>query len=363
MIRNVILDWSGTLVDDLPAVLEATNHVLREAGLEPFSRERFRAEFRLPFTSFYERYTPEVPMARLEEWFHARFREVQHTVAELPHARAFLEFCRERGLRTFLLSTMHPDHFAEQTRVNRFDQFLDHAYLGIWDKRQKIRELLEVHRLSPEETVFVGDMEHDVETARHGGIHSVAVLTGYNDSEQLRRAGPDLIVEHLGEFQAILAAHALDLGRALTDRKDGGVGNRLPVVTVGAAILNGGNQVLLVRTHKWSGKWGIPGGKVKYGEASVAALERELREETGLPVRDVEFVMVQDCIGSREFYREEHFILLNYRCRASGDDPVRLNEEAQDYRWMPIAEAMTMDLNVPTRVLLETIGGTRGAAA
>ena len=32
MIRNVICDWSGTLVDDLPAVWKATNHVLSQAG-------------------------------------------------------------------------------------------------------------------------------------------------------------------------------------------------------------------------------------------------------------------------------------------------------------------------------------------
>ncbi len=45
-------------------------------------------------------------------------------------------------------------------------------------------------------------MEHDIETAKHGGVHSCAVLTGYNTLEQLRAAKPDLIVEHLGELRA-----------------------------------------------------------------------------------------------------------------------------------------------------------------
>ena len=34
VIRNIIFDWSGTLVDDLPAVWRATNHVLRQAGVK-----------------------------------------------------------------------------------------------------------------------------------------------------------------------------------------------------------------------------------------------------------------------------------------------------------------------------------------
>ena len=103
MIRNIIFDWSGTLVDDLPAVLKATNYVFQQAGLEVLTLDRFRAEFCLPFKQFYDRYTPDVPMAQLEAWFHGRYREVQDEVSELPHARDFLQLCCQRGIRTFLL--------------------------------------------------------------------------------------------------------------------------------------------------------------------------------------------------------------------------------------------------------------------
>lgn len=353
-VRNVIFDWSGTLVDDLAAVLEATNHVLVLAGLAPLSREQFRAEFRLPFTGFYERYTPDVPMAQLETWFHARFQEVQHTVTELPHAREFLHFCRNEGLKTLLLSTVHPQHFAEQTRVNHFDSFLDHPYLGVWDKRAKIHEILTRHDLHPDETLFVGDMAHDIETARHGGVYSVGVLTGYADAGELRRANPDLVVEHLGELQRILTQRRLTMPLELPESGTGVIA-RAPVITVGAAIFDREERVLMIRTHKWSNLWGIPGGKVKFGETSEEALRRELREETNLQVEDIRFVLVQDCIHSREFYRDEHFVLLNYTCRTGGAPTVQLNEEAQAYQWISLPDALKLDLNTPTRILLESL--------
>jgi phosphoglycolate phosphatase len=348
MLRNIIFDWSGTLVDDLPAVWQATNYVLAQAERPEMSLEQFRAEFCLPFTIFYERHTPHVPLPQLEDWFHSRFRQVQDSVCALPHAREFLEFCRAANLRTFLLSTVHRDHFAVQSAVTGFGPYLDKPYLNVWDKREKIHEILEENVLAPDETLFIGDMQHDIETARHGGIHSCAVLTGYNTLDQLRAAEPDLIVEHLGELREVLQQNDLHL-KPQTKRFEE---RHPPIVTVGGLIFNAAGQVLMVRTHKWSNLWGIPGGKIKWGEASVAALRREIKEETGLAVTDIEFVMAQDCIHSKEFYRDAHFVLLNYTCRCAGAPSVKLNDEAREFRWVAPAEAVAMPLNQPTRALL-----------
>jgi phosphoglycolate phosphatase-like HAD superfamily hydrolase/ADP-ribose pyrophosphatase YjhB (NUDIX family) len=351
VIRNIIFDWSGTLVDDLPAVWEASNYVLTQSGRPEMSLEEFRAEFCLPFTIFYDKFTPHVPMEKLEGWFHSRFRECQGSVCALPHAREFLEFARGQRVRTFLLSTVARDHFAVQERTTGFGAFLDKPYVGVWDKRKKIHEILEENKLRPEETLFIGDMQHDIETARHGGIHSCAVLTGYNTLEQLRAAQPDLIVEHLGELREILQQNELHL----KPLAKGFEAAHPPVVTVGALIFNDAGEVLLVRTHKWSNLWGISGGKVKWGETSEAALRRELKEETNLDVTDIRFVLVQDCIHSKEFYRDAHFVLLNYTCRYAGKPDVKLNDEAQEYRWLTLAEALRMPINAPTRRLLEAV--------
>ena len=198
-------------MDDLPAVWKATNYVLAQAQATEMSLEEFRAEFCLPFTIFYDRHVPHIALPQLELWFHSRFRQVQDSVCELPHAREFLEFCRSRSLRTFLLSTVHGEHFTLQAAATGFQRFIDRAYVAVRDKRQKIHEVLEENDLEPGATLFVGDMQHDVETAKHGGVHSCAVLTGYNTLEQLRAAGPDLIVEHLGELRQLLQANDLCL--------------------------------------------------------------------------------------------------------------------------------------------------------
>ena len=306
VIRNIIFDWSGTLVDDLPGVWKATNHVLEQAGAPTLTLDEFRSDFELPFTNFYDRHIPDVPLEQLEKWFHSCFSKVSGDVLALPHAVNFLEFCREKEICCFVLSTVNPEYFATQIANAKMEGFFDHTYLGIWDKRKKINEILDENELARDQTVYVGDMQHDVETAHHGGIQSAALLTGYNTLEQLQQSNPTFIAANLADLQRTLETNSLEL------REDSPA--RSPIATVGALIYNALGQVLMIRTEKWSGKWGIPGGKIEYGESYEKALRREIIEETNLQIRDIEFVLVQDSIESDEFFRPEHFILLNYIC-------------------------------------------------
>lgn len=136
-------------------------------------------------------------------------------------------------------------------------------------------------------------------------------------------------------------------------------GMNFPITTVGALIFNAGREVLMIRTHKWSDMWGIPGGKIKWGETSEDALRREIKEETNLDVTNIQFAMAQDCIRSKEFFKEAHFVLLNYTCDTNSTD-VTLNDEAEEFQWLAPGRALSeLQLNTPTRILLEF---TKGAA-
>lgn len=205
MIRNVLLDWSGTLANDLPPVVEATNLIFREFGRPAFTIERFRQEFRLPFSEFYAEHLPEATAEGLEVLYEKFFAGLQDAVYLLPGAREFLDFCHATDRRTFLLSTIKEDHFQTQaSRLGVLDDF-EHAYVRVMDKREKIREILQVHGLDPAETMFVGDMVHDIETARHGGVLDVAVLTGFDPPAKLAAARPTVIVQDLPALQRLLS--------------------------------------------------------------------------------------------------------------------------------------------------------------
>ncbi len=341
MFQNIIFDWSGTLVDDLPPVLDATNRVLAVYGLPPLDREAFRQRFRLPYREFYEEMLPAVPLAKLEVHFRRAFSGSLEKVTVLPHAREKLEWCRRRGIRCFVLTSMDSDAFHGQLEEFGLGPYFEATYSGVLDKREVILEIIERHALLPSQTAFVGDMTHDVETAHHAQLTSVAVLTGYTHAGALALARPHLTVQDLDGL------------RRLMERPGE---KQRPVATVGALIEDEEGRVLMVKTHKWGHRWGIPGGKIERGESAAAALVREIREETGLDVAAPVFVMVQDCIDSDEFERPEHFLLLNYVARRISGEVV-LNDEAEEFRWLTPEEALELDLNQPTRRLIEEVLG------
>ena len=199
-IRNIFLDWSGTIVDDLPPVLEATNRVMEHYNKPPFTRQQFCRDFCLPFIDFYDRFLPEVPMADLDALYTEFFDCSEKQVTEITGARAFLDYCVSTGRRIFLLSAIKNDHFESQANALGLRGYFDRAYTEVLNKSKRIHGILDDLKLDNRETLFAGDMQHDVETARCANLFSVATLTGYNSREQLNAAAPDLIVDDLSSL-------------------------------------------------------------------------------------------------------------------------------------------------------------------
>lgn len=338
---NLVFDWSGTLADDERLTFELTRDCVVHFGGEPIDWETYRAEFTIPVDGFYGKHCPGVDIGDIDAWFFDAYAE---RLSELRMFSGLPDLvARLSGEhRLFVLSTLKGDLISGSLSNMGMDHLFVEVLGDAFDKREHLPGLLERHGCDPLETMFIGDTPHDVEAGRAAGVQTAAAAWGYTDLEPLLGAHPDHVFHRGAELAEHLHSEAsLDVaGR--------------PIATAGGLVFRPDGRALFIKTAKWRGKWGTPGGKIRNDERMEDAFVREVKEETGLEVEDVQFVLAMDAINHPEFYKPRHFLLLNFVGATPGGE-VRLNYEASTSRWATLEEAMELDLNAPTRTLVEEL--------
>lgn len=347
-LKHFIFDFSGTLFDDHKVSFLATQRVIEKFSGKSITYEAYKNDFTIPVHAFYYQYIgPEVDVPTIDKAYFECFAEVMHEGELFAGVReSFQEICAQ-GKTISLFSTVKQEMLEERVQALGLSEYVSDIHGSVFHKVEEFGAHLERVNWDPHEVLYVGDMDHDVHAAQENGMVSGAVLSGYHNVDRLLAAEPDLVWQSPSDWPAFFKS--LREPRAPKDHT-GQVYS-----TVGGLVFNPQGEALFILTDKWNYTYGTPGGKIDYGEDATQAFVRELREEAGLDVSDVELVLTQECVCSEEFYIPNgHYVMLNYTAKTDSTEVV-LNDEAQSYLWLKPEQALRLKLNTPTRKLVEQV--------
>lgn len=210
-VRAVIFDLDGTLLDTLADIGTVANQALCRFGLPARSYETYRKNIGHGIRNLFRTLIPDsVPehiyQCALQDYLENYPKKCTIHTDYFPGIQSFLKFLKSRDIRIAVLSNK-----TEQTCqkiVNYY--FPDDPWEFIWgrvDDRplkpdpEAGRLACQILSLQPNEIMFVGDGETDMEFAAVMGFYSVGAVWGYRESEELRISGADILVNSFSDLQ------------------------------------------------------------------------------------------------------------------------------------------------------------------
>ncbi|MEV7427847.1 HAD hydrolase-like protein [Streptomyces sp. NPDC091212] len=211
---HLVWDWNGTVLDDIQAVIGATNAAFAEIGLEPISLDRYRELYRVPIPRFYERLMGRLPSdaewAAMDETFHRHYTERRpgcgltagveellsewslaggsHSLLSMYGHRELLPVVRGYGIERHFLridGRTGPSGGSKAVHMERH-----------------LTSLAAAGSISADRTVVIGDAVDDAVAAAHVGARAVLYTGGSHSRTALEAVGVP-VVDSLAEAVAV----------------------------------------------------------------------------------------------------------------------------------------------------------------
>lgn len=212
MIRGIIFDFDGTLIDSYEPIAESLNLVRQAFDKPPLSLAEVKKIVGHGLEQLLE---ASVGAARVEEGVRL-FRERYAAICEarttiLPQVRETVEELERRGYQ-MAIATNKPSYFARDILKALEVEHLFSEVLGPNDveRPKPDPEMLEIAMmrlgLGADEVVYVGDMLLDIEVARNAGVAVYAVPTGSATRDTLLTGRPDRLLHKFSDLLTYLPA-------------------------------------------------------------------------------------------------------------------------------------------------------------
>ncbi|GMT97978.1 HAD family hydrolase [Corallococcus caeni] len=213
LLRAVLFDLDGTLVDSLGDIATAMNHALEQHGLPPHPEAAYLRFVGEGVAKLAERATAGAPPAlqgQVLSTYHAHYdAHLFDRTRAYPGVEDALVALAADGVRLGVLSNKSDD-FVKRLAARLLPGV---RFTAVYGERPGIPRkpdptaalaLAAELGVAPAACGFVGDTSVDMDTAKAAGMYGVGVTWGFRTAEELHAHGARAVVSSAGELLAAL---------------------------------------------------------------------------------------------------------------------------------------------------------------
>jgi len=210
-VKAAVFDLDGTLLDTLADIGTGANFALCQFGYEAYPVAAYRSKIGHGIKNLFRAALPadatDADVAKVNAVYQEYYPVncCVHT-DYFPGVKAFLDALAGKGIKLAVISNK-----TEKTSLKIMAHYFpDYDWAFIWGNNgvRPLKPATEAGELAcrtlglePEEILYIGDGDTDMEFASKMGFIAAGVTWGYRDPDQLLAAGADFLVDSYSELQ------------------------------------------------------------------------------------------------------------------------------------------------------------------
>lgn len=205
MVKTIIFDWTGVIKDSVRSHLWIVNRIFKTFNVEKISLEELKENWEQPYMLFYKKYLPDLTMAEQNKAYReAIFSKDCPKSKAYPGISKLIKEIKEKGVSIFVVSSDLPDTLYPEIKKYSLENVFNEVFTNVDDKTDIILDLNKKYNFNPDETLIIGDSNHEIEVGKQTGIKTIAVTWGFCSEQALKLKNPDFIAHNLEELEKII---------------------------------------------------------------------------------------------------------------------------------------------------------------
>jgi phosphoglycolate phosphatase len=205
MFKNIIFDWSGVIKDSVNGQFWLVNKILQKFEVGKLSYEEFKDNWEQPYMRFYNKYIPNISHDEQHKVYMELTNDKSYPAAlDYPGIISLILELKRKKKFLAVLSSDSPNTILPEIKKFGLENIFDDMIIHIHDKTEGMKKIIQNNNLISNETVIIGDSNHEIEIAKAVGAKSIAVTWGFCSEKRLVATGPDYLVHNIKELEEVL---------------------------------------------------------------------------------------------------------------------------------------------------------------